>query len=318
MLGVRSSSAAVQAVAAAVAGVVADETGAPIAHATVTLTTDAGVRIEVATGDDGRFHLANVPAGTVELVVAAHGFAEQRISIVAAPREVTTVPEIRLRVAVTAVSIEVTPSVEAIAEEQIHDQEQQRVFGVVPNFFVTFLPDAAPLNTRQKFQLTWKSRLDPTQFAFVALVAGVQQARNDYSGFGDGVSGYAKRYAAAYATAWTSSMMNRVVMPTLFHKDPRYFVKGTGSVKSRFVYVMSRSVVRKGDNGRWQPNYSGIVGTVASGAISNFYYPPEDRRGARLILTNTLLGIGGSAAGHLAQEFLYARFTTRGHGRAGR
>jgi len=316
MLDARTSSADVEQPAAAVAGVVADDTGAPIAQATVTLTNDAGVRIEVATGDNGRFSLANVPPGTVELTVAAHGFAEQKLTIVAAAEAVTNVPEIRLRVAVSAVSIEVTPSVEEVAERQIAEQEQQRVFGVVPNFFITFLPDAAPLNTRQKFQLSWKTRTDPTQFAFVAFVAAVQQLRNDYSGFGDGASGYAKRYAAAYATAWTSSLMNRVVMPTIFRQDPRYFYKGTGTTKSRVAYAMSRSVIRKGDNGRWQPNYSGIVGTIAAAAISNYYYPKEDRRGARLILTNTALGIGGSAAGHLAQEFLYARFTTRRHDRA--
>jgi hypothetical protein len=38
----------------------------------------------------------------------------------------------------------------------------------------------------------------------------------------------------------------------------------------------------------------------------------------KLILTNTVLGIGSSVAGHLAQEFLYARFATRGHRQSGK
>jgi hypothetical protein len=308
----RASSGGAQMSTGTVTGIVVDDTGAPVAGAAVILTTAAGSRIDLATGGDGRYSVTNVPAGHFQVTVGAHGFAEQTVSASVAGGDATHLREIRLRV-VNAVSIDVTPSVVEIAEQQITEQESQRVFGVVPNFLITFNPDAAPLNARQKFQLSWKTRADPMQFAFVAMIAGVQQHRNDYSGFGDGVSGYAKRYAAAYATAWTSSLMTRVVMPTLFRQDPRYFFKGSGSTRSRIAYAVSRSVVRKGDDGRWQPNYSGLLGTLASGAISNLYYPEADRRGARLMLTNAVLGIGGSAAGHIAQEFLYARFTTRGH-----
>jgi hypothetical protein len=301
-----------------VTGVIADDTGAPLAGATVTLTTQSGFRVEVATSSEGRFSLANIPAGSFTLTIASHGFAEQSLSGRVAAGEVATLPEIRLRLAVNAVSIDVTPSTVEIAEQQIKEQEQQRVFGVVPNFYVSFTPDAAPLNVRQKFQLSWKTHTDPVQFAFVAVVAAIQQSRNDYSGFGDGVSGYAKRYAAAYATGWTSGIMTRVLLPSVFRQDPRYFYKGTGSTRSRLGYALSRSVVRKGDNGRWQPNYSGILGSLASGAISNLYYPEEDRRGARLTLQNTAIGIAGGAIGNVAQEFLYSRFTTNRHRKPGR
>jgi hypothetical protein len=308
----RAWSADAQTSTVIVTGVVVDDTGAPIGGAAVTLTTVAGPRIDAATDADGRYSATIVP-GPFHVTVAAHGFAEQTVSAsVAAGDSATQLRDIRLHVG-NAVSIDVTPSVVEVAEQQIKEQEQQRLFGVVPTFFITFNRDAAPLNARQKFQLSWKTRADPMQFAFVAIVAGVQQHRDDYSGFGGGASGYAKRYAAAYATAWTGSLMTRVVMPTLFRQDPRYFFKGSGSTRSRIAYAVSRSVVRKGDDGRWQPNYSGLLGTLASGAISNIYYPEDDRRGAQLLLTNTLLGIGGSAAGHIAQEFLYARFTTRGH-----
>lgn len=294
-----------------IVGIVVDETGAPLAGAAVTLTTGAGSRVE-ATDSKGGFSFPNAPAGPFTLTVAAHAFARQTLSGTVTAGDVANLGEIRLRVAANAVSVDVTPSVVEIAEEQIKEQEQQRVFGIVPNFNVSFAPDAAPLNPRQKFQLSWKTRTDPMQFAFAAVVAGVQQARGDYSGFGDGVVGYAKRYAAAYAAGMTSGMMTRVVLPTVFRQDPRYFYKGTGSTRSRIVYALSRSVTRKGDNGRWQPNYSGILGSLAAGAISNFYYPEEDRRGVRLTLQNTALGVAGGAIGHVMQEFVYARFTSRG------
>ena len=293
-----------------IVGAIADETGAPVSAATVTLT-GAGPRIEAATDSRGRFSLRSVPEGPFTLTVAAHGFAGQTLSGAVTAGDVANLGEIRLRLAVSATSVEVTPTVAEIAEQQIAQQEQQRVFGVVPNFYLSFTPDAAPLNPRQKLQLSWKMRTDPMQFVFVAVVAGVQQARGDYSGFGDGASGFAKRYAAAYATGFTSTVMTRAVMPAIFRQDPRYFYKGTGSTRSRVGYALSRSVIRKGDNGRWQPNYSGILGGLAAGAISNLYYPEEDRRGVRLMLQNTALGIAGGAIGHVMQEFLYARFTSR-------
>jgi hypothetical protein len=295
-----------------VIGVIADATGAPIAQATVTLMADDASHLAVTTGADGSFSLSNVPAGSFHLTVVAPGFAEQTISGSVAAGASEHLPEIRLQLSVTE-SVDVTPSVVEIAEQQIKEQEQQRVLGFVPNFYVSFTPDAAPLNARQKFQLSWKAHLDPVQFAFVAAIAGVQQARNDYPGFGDGPSGYAKRYAAAYATVWTHSLITQVLLPSVFRQDPRYFYKGTGSTGSRFVYAISRTVIRKGDNGQWQPNYSGILGSLAAGAISNVYYPKADRQGAQLTLQNAALGLAGGAIGHLAQEFLFGRVTSRHH-----
>ena len=307
----RATTVDVQPSVGTVVGVIADDTGAPLAAAMVTVASDRQSH-EAPTDSNGRFSITNVPAGPFTVTVAAHGFAGRTLSGTVAAGDVANLGEIRLRLAVNATSVDVTPSVEEIAEQQIAEQEHQRVFGVVPNFYLSFTPDAAPLNPRQKFQLSWKMRTDPMQFGFVAVVAAVQQARDDYSGFGDGASGFAKRYAAAYAAGWTSTMMTRVVMPSVFRQDPRYFYKGTGSTRSRVVYALSRSVTRKGDNGRWQPNYSGILGSLAAGAISNFYYPEEDRRGVRLTLENTALGLAGGAVSHVMQEFLYARFTSRG------
>jgi hypothetical protein len=208
------------------------------------------------------------------------------------------------------ISVDVTATRVELAQRQIEDQEQQRLLGFMPNFLVSYLPDAVPLNTRQKFELSWKSRLDPVRFGVTGIVAGIQQARNIYSGFGDGAAGYTRRYAAEYANGLTRSLVTQVLLPSLFKQDPRYFYKGTGGPTSRMGYAISRAVIKKGDNGRWQPNYSGILGSLASGALSNLYYPAQDRKGVRLTFENAAFGIGGAAVGHLAQEFLYRRLTS--------
>jgi hypothetical protein len=91
-------------------------------------------------------------------------------------------------------------------------------------------------------------------------------------------------------------MIGGAVLPALFKQDPRYFYKGTGSVQaSRAMYAIANSVICKGDNGRWQPNYSGILGGIAAGGISNLYYPASNRSGVELTFTNALM-VGTAAS----------------------
>jgi hypothetical protein len=68
-------------------------------------------------------------------------------------------------------------------------------------------------------------------------------------------------------------------------------------------------VICKGDNGHWQPAYSAILGSLASGGISNLYYPASDRDGVALTFENALIGIGASAGANLLQEFVIRKFT---------
>src|SRR4051812_1354051 len=162
------------------------------------------------------------------------------------------------------ITVDVVATPEEIADQQIKEQEQQRLLGIFPNFRVSYRPDAVPLNARQKFHLAWKSVSDPVRFMSTGVTAGILHARNDFPGFGTGFDGYAKRYAALYLTGFTATMISTAAVPSLLRQDPRYFYKGTGSGWSRAGYAASRAVVRKGDNGRWQPDYSRIIGSLAS------------------------------------------------------
>ena len=66
-------------------------------------------------------------------------------------------------------------------------------------------------------------------------------------------------------------------------------------------------VIARGDDGRWKPDYSRVLGHFSAAAISNLYYPPSDR-GASLVLFNGLAGIGENAVSNLVREFLLKRF----------
>ena len=112
-----------------------------------------------------------------------------------------------------------------------------------PNFYATFIWNAAPLTKRQKFGLAWKSTTDPVNFALTGVTAAIEQANDDYSGYGQGAEGYGKRYGAAYADGFFSTMIGGAILPSLLHQDPRYFYKGTGSALSRAEYAVAMVVV---------------------------------------------------------------------------
>ena len=292
-----------------ITGTVLDQTGAVVAGARVTLViAGQSPDREVLSGSDGQFSFANVAPGTFQLNVSLAGFATKKFSGTLTPGDYFFVPPIALSVATEVTEVRVgLPTVE-LAEAQIKDQEKQRVLGVIPNFYVSYVPNAAPLTPKQKFELAWKTTIDPVTFLIVGGTAGIQQAQNSFSGYGQGAQGYGKRYGANFADNVTSTFLGDALLPSIFKQDPRYFYKGTGTVRSRILYAISMSVICKGDNGRWQLYYSGIMGGLASGGISNLYYPSNDR-GAGLVFENEIIGIGGSAAANLIQEFVIPKLT---------
>ena len=224
--------------------------------------------------------------------------------------ETCIVPPITLAVATAITEMRVGLSRTDVAEEQVKDEEKQRVMGFVPNFYVSYVPDAAPLSSKQKFKLAWKTTVDPVSFGLIGFIAGVQQAQNDFSGYGQGAQGYAKRYGASYANFVSGTFIGSAILPSLLKQDPRYFYKGSGTMRSRILYAVANSVICKGDNGNWQPNYSSIVGNLAAGGISNLYYPAQDRDGAGLTIESGAIGIGATAAANLIQEFLIRKLTS--------
>ena len=297
-------------VTATISGTVVDRTGGVVTGARVKLSRGSQAASQDVTSDtDGRFSFGAVPPGPFQLTIAADGFATQNSSGELHPGENYSVPAIALVVAAASTEVQVSLSPREEAEAEIKDEEKQRVLGVVPNFYVTYNHAAVPLRPKQKFELAWKEIIDPLSFGVTAAVAGIEQGTNAFGGYGQGAQGYGKRYGASYADLVTSTFIGSAMLPSLLKQDPRYFYKGTGSVRSRILYALAASVICKGDNGHWQANYSAIAGSLASGGISNLYYPEADRNGAALTFEKALIGIGSSAATNLLQEFVIRKLT---------
>ena len=294
----------------AVFGTITDQRGEVAEGAIVELARDNdSKKQQVASGSNGEYSFANVPPGPFHITVTAPGFDTKTYAGEVHAGQSFVVPAIALNItAVTAeVNVELTPV--EVAQEQVTEEIHQRAFGFIPNFYVTYEADPAPLPTKQKFRLAWKSVTDPVTIIGAGAIAGIYQAADEFPGYGQGAEGYGKRLGAAYADVLVGTFVGSAVFPTLLHQDPRYFYRGTGSTRSRLMYALANSVITKGDNKKWQPNYSNFLGSFASGGVSYLYYPASDRS-LSLVVQNSMVRIAESSLAGIVQEFVLRRFTS--------
>jgi hypothetical protein len=303
--------------AGSVSGKVVDQSGANIAGAVVKLTREGqSSGLEVMSDEDGLFAFSNVTPGPFQLTVSSPGLTTHEFSGALRSGEAYVTPLIMLVIAsqVTEVHVGLTP--EELADVQIKEQEKQRVFGVIPNFYVSYEPNSAPLKAKHKFELAWKSASDPITLIGVGVLAGIGQAGDRWSAYGQGAQGYAKRYGASYANVFAATFIGGAVMPSVLKQDPRYFYKGSGSKRSRILYALASSVICKGDNGHWQPNYSNVIGSFAGAGMQALYLPANDRRGSGFVVSSALIRLGETSLAGVLQEFVFSKFTPNRNRRA--
>ena len=194
------------------------------------------------------------------------------------------------------------PSQDEIRNQQLKQEEHQRILGVIPNFNTTDNQNALPLTPKQKFSLAFRSSVDPFVFVITAADAGISQAEDDFPGYGQGAAGYGKRFGASYADTFDGTFWGNAVFPVLLHEDPRYFRMGQGSFSRRLFYSISTTVWSRHDDATWGPNYGNVLGNLVAGGISNLYYPSSDR-GAGLTFERAFTVTAEGTLGAVAYEF---------------
>jgi hypothetical protein len=150
-----------------------------------------------------------------------------------------------------------------------------RLFLALPNFLtLENAGNVPPLTTAQKFKVVARGSFDKIEFPWYGALSGISQAQNSEPGYGQGMEGYGKRYASAFADGTIENFMTSAVLPTILHQDPRFFQSSDGGFARRAGYAVSRIFVTRTDAGSTQFNYSEIVGSALSAAIStNAYHP---------------------------------------------
>lgn len=294
-----------------ISGTITDADGDAIAGASITLSGDALPSPRTIFADrEGYFSFLRVPAGNLKLTIISDGFATVSQVIALQSAEDLETPDIMLPVATADTDVEVSLTRHDAAEMDMQAEETQRLGGLIPNFYVSYNWHAPPLSAAQKFRMSFRSIIDPANFVIAGIMAGVEQSTNAYSGYGQGAQGFGKRYGASLADGAVGSLLGGAVFPALLHQDPRYFYKGTGSKPSRFFYAIGAAFVCRGDNGKWQPNYSSVLADVATGTISNTYYPASDQSSATNIVEVGLLNAVGESVNNLLEEFVFKHITT--------
>jgi hypothetical protein len=150
----------------------------------------------------------------------------------------------------------------------------KRVFGVIPNNRTTesALP-FTPISARRKMTIAYKDSFDwpviPTSAAFATLY----QLEDQNPSFGQGMAGYAKRFATSYGDQMIGNMMTEGILPSLLHEDPRYFRLGEGTKGARVKYALTRILITRTDSGRQRFNFSEVGGNSLAVAVSNAWYP---------------------------------------------
>jgi hypothetical protein len=297
---------------AGISGTVTDNNNDIVPGARVELDGPQPADMQTAfANDNGGFAFNNLKPGVpYHVTISSDGFVGWTSPVIvlnAGQYEILNGAELKLAGGSTSITVSAGSSNVELATEQVQMEEQQRVLGVVPNFYVSYDHDAAPLTAKLKFKLALRAETDPVTILGVGFVAGLDQ-EGTTPNYGEGAAGYGQRLGALYANGFTDIMFGGAILPSLLHQDPRYFYQGEGTTRSRLVHALSAPFIAKGDNGRWEPNFSSVGGDLISGAISNAYYP-ESNRGASLVFVNAGIVTGGRMVNGVVQEFLLRRLT---------
>jgi len=294
-------------------GTVLDVNGDAVPGATVTLAGPQPSDHRTATtNENGFFKFDGVTPGvSYQVAVGAQGFADWTSAVTLNSGEVKMFSSVQLDLAAQETTVRVSADTTEIATEQMKLEETQRVFGFIPNFYISYEGDNfVPLTAGVKFKLALRVSRDPVTIAGVGFVAAIRQA-NRYPDYGEGMKGYAERFGATAGPAFTDIMIGGAILPSLLHQDPRYFYQGTGTTGSRLRHAILGPFICKGDNGRWQPNYSSVGGDLAAAGISNLYFPKQNR-GAGFVFSTFGIGTAERIISTVGQEFVLSKFTHRG------
>jgi hypothetical protein len=134
------------------------------------------------------------------------------------------------------------------------------------------------------------------------MQAGISQAEDEFPEYGQGASGFGKRYGATLADEVSRSFFTDYFYPVLFKEDPRYFRRGEGSNKRRLGDALKQEIICHTDKGERSFSCENAFGAITSGAVFNAYYSQSDR-GFGLTMSRSAISAGYGGLGGVVDEF---------------
>jgi hypothetical protein len=99
------------------------------------------------TDQTGSLHFSAVEPGAYTLTITAGGFMDEKTNVSVVSGENPPLPPVVLQIAPAIGKVDVTLPPHELAAQQVHAEEKQRLLGIVPNFYVTYDPNAAPVRS---------------------------------------------------------------------------------------------------------------------------------------------------------------------------
>jgi hypothetical protein len=169
-----------------------------------------------------------------------------------------------------------------------------------------FYPELAttpgPLSPADKLKLSLAESISTSRLLAAAAGAGLTQATNTPSGYGQGGTGFADRFGASMATSASSHLFGTFLLPSILHQDPRYFVHYDDHFTHRVELALRRVLITRTDSGGEAFNLSGILGPMMAESLANTYQPDRERTTARTF-KRIGIRIGAGALNNLLKEY---------------
>jgi hypothetical protein len=168
--------------------------------------------------------------------------------------------------------------------------------------FPNLATSAGPLSPEEKLKLAVNNSLALSSWIAGLLSAGINQARDEPAGYGEGAEGFPKRLAAAMARRSSSQLIGTYALASTLHQDPRFFVRNDLKLRGSIKYAIRRVFVTRNDSGDRVFNWSGLLGMLGSEGLANVYYP-DNYRTAGNTFSRFGYDMAGNAAGNLLRQY---------------
>jgi hypothetical protein len=173
------------------------------------------------------------------------------------------------------------------------------VAAAIPN--AGFAQSEEPLGTSAKLRFHAESTVSPLAIMGVAAYAGVLQADNAPTEWGQGAAAYGKRFGSTMAWSGIHSAMAFGLDSTL-HQDPRYFRLGGTGFWRRSGHALRGTILTRNDRGGETLSTWRIGSAYGAAYLSNQWYP-DRLNTVRLDLIQGSVTLGFDLVGNLAAEF---------------
>lgn len=162
---------------------------------------------------------------------------------------------------------------------------------------------APQLTVGEKFEYRIVQSFGLRNFVGAAIGAAIGQRLNSPHEWGQGVGGYAERYASSFAGTFSRETF-AFTLEAALREDPRYFPLAPGaSYRDRALNALKQVAWSKRDDGSSGFAYARIFSTFGGAEFTNLWQPPSTS-GQVNALRRASFGLGADFGYNFLQEFI--------------